>query len=341
MPTLDIFNDDAFSMQSLTAAVNNEPFTPGQIGGSGLFEEDGVATTIISVECLDGTLSLVEPSKRGGPGETVGGDKAKLVPFEVPHYERNDAIYADEVQNVRAFGTESTAEQFAARVVRRQNRHLRDLDATLEHQRLGAIQGSITTKSGVVMENLFTKFNIAPADPVSLELDVDATKVSEIVKKDIIWSSGDSLDASYDGVHVFCGRDFYSALWNHPYIRETMLVGSRDAATLRREMPESFEYAGATWERYRAGRKATESVVAAGGAFLDTAKACAVPTGVRELFITRFAPADYIDTVNTEGVPRYMMQMTKPNNKGVDIEVQSNPISLCTQPGVLRALTLT
>ncbi|MEP3300783.1 MAG: major capsid protein, partial [Roseibium sp.] len=65
------------------------------------------------------------------------------------------------------------------------------------------------------------------------------------------------------------------------------------------------------------------------------------PYGVPGLFITRFAPADYIETVNTPGLPRYMKQIVKTNGKGVDIELQSNPISLCTQPGALRRLTLT
>lgn len=141
MPGLDIFNDDAFSVQSLTASVNNEPHRPGQIGASGMFEEDSVTTTIVSIEERDGALSLVEPSERGGPGETATGEGRRLIPFEVDHYERNDSVKADEVQNIRAFGSESEVEQVESRVMSKANRHLLDLDMTLEHQRVGAIKG--------------------------------------------------------------------------------------------------------------------------------------------------------------------------------------------------------
>jgi hypothetical protein len=57
--------------------------------------------------------------------------------------------------------------------------------------------------------------------------------------------------------------------------------------------------------------------------------------GVPDLFITRFAPADYVETVNTIGLPRYAKQIPMRNGKGIELEVQTNPINLCTQPGVL------
>lgn len=50
MPTLDIFSNNAFSVISLTDAVNKMPFVPGRIGQLGLFEEKGVSTTSIMIE---------------------------------------------------------------------------------------------------------------------------------------------------------------------------------------------------------------------------------------------------------------------------------------------------
>lgn len=38
--------------------------------------------------------------------------------------------------------------------------------------------------------------------------------------------------------------------------------------------------------------------------------------GAPGLFITRFAPADYMETVNTPGLPRYMKQIVQRNGKG-------------------------
>jgi hypothetical protein len=138
MPTLDIFDNDAFSMQSLTARVNARPYRPGQVGAAGIFETDGVTTTVISVEERNGKLSLIEPTSRGGPGETVDHDKRNLRPFNVDHFQRDDAVKADEVQGVRAFGSETEVESVLNLVDRKMTRHLLDADMTLEHQRVGA-----------------------------------------------------------------------------------------------------------------------------------------------------------------------------------------------------------
>ncbi len=62
--------------------------------------------------------------------------------------------------------------------------------------------------------------------------------------------------------------------------------------------------------------------------------------GVSGLFISRFAPADYIETVNTPGLPRYAKVWVPQNGKKAEIEVQTNVISLCTRPGALRRLTV-
>lgn len=336
MPGLDIFNDDAFSVQSLTASVNNRPYRPGQIGASGMFEEDGVTTTLISVEERDGELSLVEPSARGGPGETATGEDRRLIPFEIDHYERNDSVKADEVQNVRAFGSESEVEQVMDRVMSKTDRHLLDLDMTLEHQRVGGIKGVVTSKSGRVLHDLYSRFGIAVPASVSLDLSNDAAKVDEILEKDVAWSIEDSLDSYYDHFHVWTGREFHLKVWGHKRIRETFLA-TNGAGQLREAIPDTFTVGKFVFERYKTGAKATASN---GAAYIAHNEGRVTPMGAPGLFITRFAPADYMETVNTKGLPRYMKQIEMRNGKGVDIEVQSNPISLCTRPGALRKLTL-
>ena len=336
MPSMDIFNDDAFSVVSLTAAVNKRKYRPGQISATGAFAEDGVTTTTIYVEQRDGKLGLVEPSARGGPGETTAAEGRLAVPFAVPHYERNDAVLADEVQNVRAFGSETESETIEQRVQEKQGRHGQDLTMTLEHQRVGAIKGIVTTKSGAVLENLYTRFGIATPPAISMELDVDTTNVGELFDG-VRYSVEDSLDDAYDGLHVFTGRDFHKAMWAHKSVKESLL-NYEGAQQLRQGTPDIFEFGGATFERYRTGAAATTDL---GSAYIAADEARIIPLGVPDLFMTRFAPADYEETVNTVGLPLYARQYAMPNGKGRHLEVQMNAISICTRPEVLRKLTLT
>ena len=57
MPTLDVFNQDAFSLMSLTAAINKAPYKPSRIGQLGLFGEQRISTTQVMVEELVAGLS--------------------------------------------------------------------------------------------------------------------------------------------------------------------------------------------------------------------------------------------------------------------------------------------
>ena len=44
---LDIFNNNAFGVVSLTDAINKPLFAPGRLGQMGLFSERGVTTTTV------------------------------------------------------------------------------------------------------------------------------------------------------------------------------------------------------------------------------------------------------------------------------------------------------
>ncbi|KQV27595.1 hypothetical protein ASC97_04250 [Rhizobium sp. Root1203] len=336
MTAPNVHTSDPFSLESLTAAVNAVPYRPGQVSASGIFQEDSVTTTMISIERRNGKLGLVEPTERGGAGETTGDEDRTKVPVIVPHYQRDDKVLADEVQNVREFGTETSLESVVGRVNRKAIRHGQDLTMTLEHQRVGALKGIVTAKSGKVVVNLYNAFNIGVPADVSLELDVDATLVMGLWQ-DVIYSIEDSLDEPYAGIRVFTGRDFHKMLWQHKSVRDTFVYND-GAQVLRQDVPDVFTWGNATWERYKTGAKATADL---GAPYIAADEARVAITGVDDLYITRFAPADYNETVNTPGLPLYAQLVELPNKKGYDMEVQSNPISICTRPEVLRKLKLT
>lgn len=336
MPSMDIFNDDAFSLVSLSARANAADYTPSQLGDLGIFESDGITTTTAAIEYTEGRIALIEPTLRGGAGESTGDDDRKIVPFEVPHIQRDDAVLADEVQNIRAFGSEAEVETVLSRVDRKVAKHLRDLDVTLEHTRVGAIKGLVLSKKGRTITDTWTKFAVAEPAAFVMGLDSDATQLRGKCL-DLISAQEDALDEAYTGAHALCGRDFWRALIEHKAVRETYL-NTQQAAELRGAVADSFEFGGVTWHRYRTGAKATAAN--AGAPFIAATEARFVFAGVPGLFLTRFAPADYEETVNTLGLPRYVKQYAMRNGKGRHLEVQSNPLSICTKPSTLRRLVV-
>jgi len=106
--------EKAFSLTTLTAVINNLPFKPARIGQLGWFEELGIAETTAKIEQLNGSLGLVSTAPRGGVGEVILGDKRNELTFSVPHIPALAGLDADELQNLRAFGTENQLDSVSA-----------------------------------------------------------------------------------------------------------------------------------------------------------------------------------------------------------------------------------
>jgi hypothetical protein len=334
MPTLNIFDDanGAFSLQSMTAAINQLPEVPTIVGSLGVFEEAGVTTTAISVEKRDESLTLVERSGRGGVGESVGGETRNMRNFNVPHFQRNDAVLADEVQNVRAFGTESTLETVQERVNFKMARHTRSFDLTLEHMRLGALSGTILDKDGLTIYNLFSEFGVTPPSTVDFVLGTSTTDVRSkcATVRDAI---EDACEGEMVGrVYGLAGDTFFHKLVTHSKVEDTYKNWEASVA-LRNDPRLPFEFGGISWIRYHTKPKAKAANSASPLIGLTSCRF--VAAGVPELYITRFAPADYEETVNTVGLPRYARQYAMPNGKGRHLEMQMNALCICTRPDAL------
>lgn len=329
MPALDIFNNDAFSVASLTAAINEQPYVPGRIGKLGLFQEEGITTTQVLIEHVAGLITLVANSERGAPVAKTQADKSKMRSFVTAHLKRAANILADEVQNLRAFGSESEEEAVQNYVNQRLAKLGRDLEATLEYQRIGAIRGQILDADGTtVIYDLYSEFGITQT-AVDFILGTAGTKVRNKVRE-AMRASEDALGAaSATGYRAFCSDVFFDKFIEHDKVAAAF-DRYNDGEMLRNDPRAGFEFGGVVWENYRGKVGATP--------FIPDGDALLVPEGVADLFITRFAPADYMETVNTLGLPKYSKQEPLPMNRGVDLEAQSNPISLCTRPGAVIRL---
>jgi hypothetical protein len=329
MPSLDIFNDDAFSLQSLTATIQEQPHVPGRLGELGLFESEGITTTSLSIEKENGMLSLVPAADRGAPGLVVDKDPRSVIPFNTLHLPQTSTIMADEIQGLRAFGSETEVEAVANYVAKRQAKHRRAIDATFEHLKIGSVKGVIMDSDGKTpLINLFKRFDIKQTTH-SLVLNNGSTKVREKVLE-LLDKIEDQLDGvSFTGVRVVCGRNYFKKFTGHDNVQPAWERWN-NGEMLRNDPRGGFEFAGAIFEQYRGQ--------VGGVKFVDDNEAYAIPEGVSGLFIGRMAPANYMETVGTNGLPYYSKVEPLRMNKGVELESQSNPIFLCTRPNVVIKL---
>jgi len=332
---LDIFKGDAFGVVSLTDAIRDLKYRPGRIGELGLFSTTAVSTTSVAIERIGDILQLVKPTPRGAPGETRDMPKRTMANLAVPHFQRDWSVIADEVQNLRAFGSETMLESVQGVVMERIAAQMSDMDLTEEQARLGAVTGVVTYADGTTL-NLFTQFGVTELTEVDFDLDNAAPASGALRAKcvAVIRAMKKALGAvPFDHVHAFVGDTFFDQLLAHPEVRATYSNWT-DAQILResyigknRGSNPIFEFGGIVWENYGA--------IDAEGVGVPLTKARFFPVGVSNLFRTYYAPGDYVETVNTLGKRLYAKQWPMANEKGINGEVQMNALNIATRPGVL------
>ena len=158
---LDIFNDDAFSLSQLTVAINDLPKTYNRIAEMGLFRERGITTTTASIERQGHKLSLVDARPRGAPGKPYTPERGKLIALKAIHLPQRTAVLADEVQNLRAFGSETDVQTVMTLLREKMAGMRRDLDLTIEYQRMGALKGLVLDSDGTTeIYDMFEVFGL-------------------------------------------------------------------------------------------------------------------------------------------------------------------------------------
>lgn len=341
MSIFDIFNDDAFSVIRMAEGMREVKYVPSRVGQLGLFQTESIDTLSFAIEKdIEGDMILVPASSRGGPGHTIGGEGRNLRNLTVPHFQRDDAIMADEVQGVRAFNTEQQVETLVGKIARKAARHSQHFALTEEYHRLNVIKtGNLLDANGNVLVNCATEFG--ETKPAEIDFDLDAgSPVDGILRErcaGIFEAMSEALDGlPFTGIRALCGKNFFKDLIKHKEVRDTY-KGYAEAATLRNGFINngsqsgnsgvfsSFVFGDITFEWYRGGANVG----------IDADKCHFIPEGVPGLFRTIYAPADYIETVNTMGQRMYAKQWTMPNGKGVNLEFQTNVLHLCSRPRLL------
>ena len=329
MATLDIFNNDAFSVSRLTQLITDVPRVPTQLGDERLFTESGLTTTTMMIERTGSGLSLVPSAPRGGVGQTVGRDRRKMIPIAAIHLPQRDTIMADEVQGVRAAGTEAEVESITQLVRRQATKMKTNLDLTLEYHRVGALKGLVLDANGVdVIYDLYSIFGMTRE---SLGFNINTANTSVDLKQkciDLKRKIQMKLGGrSFRRVRVKCSESWFDKFVGHDKMKAAFDTFQGNSFLRTDQSTSDFEIYGVVFQVYAGGTGGAN-----GSDFIPADRAYAYPEGVPNMFQTHYAPGDYMSTVNTMGVPYYMSQERLPHDKGVDLESQSNPITINTLP---------
>jgi hypothetical protein len=323
------FESGKFEVKNLTVSINNAEVPRTRLAELGLFEEQGVSTTSVEIEYQDGQIILVPEKPRGAPGTNMDDRERKTYTFNAIHLPLEDSIKADAVQNVRAFGSETEAEMLQTVIDNKMQDMKASQEATLEFLRVGAMFGKVMGATGKVIEDLYARFGISAKDLYD-EIDFSGT-----IRTQLLGSKRKS-ETAQKGVkaknyRAFCSPEFFDKLLEDEGFQKAF-DRFQNGSALRDDVRSGVKWNDIIWEEFDTTVGST--------VFIKAGEAALVPMDKPKLFITRFAPANYAETVNTIGLPHYAKAELKKYGKGVDIESQSNPIVVCTAPLAVRRLKI-
>jgi hypothetical protein len=332
---LDVFNNNAFNLISLTTAINKMPYQPGRLGDLGLFRKSGITSLTVVVEEQQGKLAIVPTAARNSSPNVFSGPRRKTRAFQLVHLPLAANVQADDVQGVRAFGSETELQTVAGLVNDKLAMMRQWFETTHEYYRIGAIQGVMLDADGsTVIYNWYNEFGLSePSVSIDWTQANSVKRAAGTVRRAIEDALG--MD-TYTGIVAMCGKTAYSNLIVKDEVKTSFnTYGSSSMGQFLREDQSRgrFTFAGIDWEEYRGAIGATP--------FIGDTVIRFFPVGAANVFLEVYGPATFAETVNTRGIPVYAKQERQRFDVGIDIFGQSNPLVLCTRPAVLIKGTTT
>lgn len=331
MPALDILSNPVFAPIAMTRAMRLMPYTPMLLGSLNLFGVERIRDSRVALRRVDGKLTLIPTTERGGD-PVIGTDEgANEVYLKSPRLAKRQRKQAHELQNLRSLDTTDdlmTAQDAIARIQASQRQ---DMELTWEFHRMGAISGRLMDADGAtVLANFYTLFGISEPALIDMRLDEPAADIRGIVAGIVrsMRTLGKGAITPMSRIMALCGDNFFDALVSHATVRETYV--NQEGSRLREGTAYgTLDFGGITWINYR-GTDDGSSVA------INTDQARFFPTNAPDVFGVTFSPFEGEEFVNTPGEDVYSI-VVRDMERGFwfQPEIYSYPLHFCRMPEVL------
>ncbi len=311
----------------LTDLINKSKFNPGTLARLGLFTESGISSTVATIDVVDEALTLLPTAPRGGVGEVHRDRDTGGITVSALHIPTRASVNADSVQNKREIGGVGldNHEQARTRILAGMRKNI---ELTIAQHRFGAIRGLITDVDGSVLMDTYAAFGIS-----QVVVNLDLASSTKLLLNEVIAAERESEHAlggdTPTGFIGLASPDFMDAL----------------RANISYDNALKYAAPSDLLKDYRGGIQVGDTFfiecrsIPGLPARIPARTAYLVPQGIANLLITKYAPGDYVSSVNSPGLPLYVMSQEMPMGKGFFLEAQSNPINLCTRPASIIKLT--
>lgn len=331
MPLItDIFRDDAFSAVELTRQINKEPFMP-TLAGEQVFRAVPVSTIDVALEVEKGKFCILDVRPRGAPPPENTLVQPEFYSVRTRMINDSITIQAEQLQGITAMPYDLRFQTVQNLVARGQAMMRRNMAMTFRQSYLNCLQGKWVNNGNTIID-WYAYWGQSQAAEIDFALTTDATDViskCEQVREQMVLASDGMLPEDVE-IHALSGANFLAALRNHPKVRDTYM-GYQAAASLREGNAfKPFDYGDIFWNRtFRGTADGTTMAIPADKVYF-------YPVGT-DIFPVFYGPHDSFETINTPGVPLYVVQiMDRERDQWVRYENWTYPLIACLQPACLQ-----
>lgn len=332
----DFGNNNQFSVADWTEELNTIPNQWGTIGNLGVFQEEGVAEHVVQFEEIIKDGALIVDRIRGDRSNVGREAQRKIHSFNVPHFPMEDAIYPQDIQGKRAYGSASEAETFDLVRARKMERIRQNHAWTLEAARAQAIVlETVYAPNGTVTQDWAAEFGVTRTT-VDFTFGTSTTEMVGNIETAISTIQDNASGENFTEIVALCSPTFFARLISHPTVKLAYQFYSSTQSPLRERLApggsgvvrgRQFEYAGCRFIEMRD--------TYAGVQLIPNGEAYFLPLGSRA-FRTYFSPANRFGLVNTiaETGP-YFFEYVSPNGTEYRLETEQNMVNAVLRPKLI------
>lgn len=325
----------------------------------GLFEEKFVTQKKIEIQRSQYSNHLIKDKNWEAKADTlVSKPKRGFIQVSIPNFETQDAIKPQDVDGVAQVNSIQEAAQLETVMNVRMEKlayHNNAFDLTQDLARMQMImKGTVYAPSGTLAQSYGDTVDFYEEMGVTrqtFDLKLVGSADPRISCSTVVRAMREALrnanGGNYTRIVVLCGSDFFDALYTNPFVTEAIKYFAQDLNKLLLKTPDvaqgytanfrTIEVWGLTF--IDAGTGGYEDADGVFQPWIEPTKAVAIPTGVRGMFKTYYAPANTFSAINKTAQGRYYFERLNDEDDLIQMKVGSNFMNTCIYPGAIFDIT--
>lgn len=326
----------------------------------GLFEEVFVTQKKIEIQRTQYSNHLIKDKNWEAKAHTMVSKPTRgFIQINIPNFEVQDAIKPQDVDGVAQVSSIQEAAQLETVMNVRLEKlayHNNAFDLTQEVARMQLLtKGTVYAPSGALATSYGDTVDFYEEMGVTRQThDLKITgsndprvSCSQLIRKIRESLRNSSSNGNYSQIILLCGTDFFDTVLTNPFVTEAIKYFAQD---LNKILTKPADQAAGMDANFRsiqlwglvfidAGTGGYDDAEGNFQPWIEANKAIAIPTGVRGMFKTYYAPANTFSAINKKAVGRYYFERLNEEDDLIQMKIGSNFMNGLIYPGAVFDIT--